>query len=74
MIVEQHRTLAAPMPAMARGGWISGGRRVITYHKDFGEAGRITVSYEHGCKTEGFSDIQRKQTVTHTLKRARHGN
>ena len=36
MIVEQHRTLAAPDAHQARGGWISGrDAKVITYHKDF---------------------------------------
>ena len=56
MIVEQHRTLAAPDAYAARGGWISGrDAKVITYHKDFGEVGRITVSYDMVAKTEGFS-------------------
>lgn len=56
MIVEQHRTLAAPDAYAARGGWLSGrDAKVITYHKDFGEVGRITVSYDMVAKTEGFS-------------------
>jgi len=47
MIVEQHRTLAAPDAYAARGGWISGrDAKVITYHREYGEVGRITVSYD----------------------------
>lgn len=47
MIVEQHRTLAAPDAYAARGGWLAGrDAKVITYHKDYGEVGRITVSYD----------------------------
>lgn len=47
MIVEQHRTLAAPDAFAARGGWISGrDAKVITYHREYGEVGRITVSYD----------------------------
>ena len=45
MIVEQHRTLAAPDAHASRGGWMSGrDAKVITYHKDFGEVARITIS------------------------------
>jgi len=45
MLVEQHRTLAAPDAYASRGGWISGrDSKVITYHKDFGEVARITIS------------------------------
>jgi hypothetical protein len=45
MIVEQHRTLAAPDAYAARGGWISGrDAKVITYHKEFGEVSRITIN------------------------------
>lgn len=47
MIVEQHRTLAAADAYTARGGWMSGrDAKVITYHRGFGEVGRITVSYD----------------------------
>lgn len=47
MIVEQHRTLAAPDAYSARSGWISGrDAKVITYHRDFGEVGRLTVSFD----------------------------
>lgn len=46
MIVEQHRTLAAPDAYAARGGWTSGrDAKVITYHAEHGEVGRVTVSY-----------------------------
>jgi hypothetical protein len=45
MIVEQHRTLAAPDAYAARGGWLSGrDAKVITYDKRFGEVGRITIN------------------------------
>jgi DNA-binding transcriptional LysR family regulator len=45
MVVEQHRTLAAPDAYAARGGWLSGrDAKVITYHKDFGEVSRVTIS------------------------------
>lgn len=45
MVVEQHRTLAAPDAYAARGGWLSGrDAKVITYHREYGEVGRITVS------------------------------
>jgi hypothetical protein len=47
MIVEQHRTLAAPDAYSARGGWISGrDAKVITYHRNYGEVGRLTISYD----------------------------
>jgi hypothetical protein len=47
MIVEQHRTLAAPDAYAARGGYLSGrDAKVITYHREFGEVGRITISYD----------------------------
>lgn len=45
MIVEQHRTLAAPDAYSARGGWLSGrDAKVITYHKSFGEVSRLTIN------------------------------
>jgi hypothetical protein len=45
MIVEQHRTLAGSDAYASRGGWVSGrSSTVITYHKEFGEVGRITIS------------------------------
>lgn len=45
MIVEQHRTLAAPDAYASRGGWISGrDAKVITYHKKYGEVGRLTIN------------------------------
>jgi hypothetical protein len=47
MIVEQHRTLAAPDAYAARGGWITGrDAKVITYHREYGEVGRLTVSFD----------------------------
>jgi hypothetical protein len=45
MIVEQHRTLAAPDAYAARGGWLSGrDAKVITYHSDYGEVSRLTIN------------------------------
>lgn len=45
MLIEQHRTLAAPDAYASRGGWLSGrDAQVITYHKRFGEVGRVRVS------------------------------
>jgi len=45
MIVEQHRTLAAPDAYSARGGWLSGrDAKVITYHQSFGEVSRLTIN------------------------------
>lgn len=45
MVVEQHRTLAAPDAYASRGGWLSGrDAQVITYHQQFGEVGRVRVS------------------------------
>lgn len=47
MVVEQHRTLAAPDAYAARGGWVTGrDAKVITYHREFGEVGRLTVSFD----------------------------
>jgi hypothetical protein len=45
MVVEQHRTLAAPDAYAARGGWLSGrDAKVITYHRDLGEVSRLTIN------------------------------
>ncbi len=55
MIVEQHRTLAAADAYAARGGWIAGrDAKVITYHREYGEVGRLTVSFDmiKGALTE----------------------
>lgn len=47
MVVEQHRTLAAPDAYASRGGWMSGrSASVITYHKQFGEVGRLSLTPE----------------------------
>jgi hypothetical protein len=47
MQLEQHRTLAAPDSHASRGGWMSGrDAKVITYHSQYGEVGRTTISYE----------------------------
>lgn len=45
MIVEQHRTLAAPDAYAARGGWLSGREaQVITYHSEYGEVSRVKIN------------------------------
>jgi hypothetical protein len=45
MVVEQHRTLAAPDAYAARGGWLSGrDAKVITYHSGYGEVSRLTIN------------------------------
>lgn len=45
MQVEMHRTLAAPDAYASKGGWLSGrDAKVITYHKQYGEVGRIIVN------------------------------
>jgi hypothetical protein len=45
MVVEQHRTLAAPDAYAARGGWLSGREaKVITYHASYGEVSRVTIN------------------------------
>lgn len=47
MVAEQHRTLSPSDAYAARGGWLSGrSAPVITYHKDFGEVGRQTITPE----------------------------
>ena len=47
MVVEQHRTLAAKDAYASRGGWFSGrSANVITYHKEFGEVSRQSISPE----------------------------
>lgn len=47
MTIEQHRTLAAPDAHASRGGWLSGrDSKVITYHKEYGEVGRVTVNID----------------------------
>lgn len=47
MVIEQHRTLAAPDAYSATGGWMSGrDAQVITYHKQYGEVSRLRISPE----------------------------
>lgn len=47
MYVVQHSTIAARDAYAARGGWMSErNMKAITYHKKFGEVGRITVTPE----------------------------
>lgn len=45
MVVEQHRTLAASDAHASRGGWLSGrDAQVISYHRAYGEVGRIVIN------------------------------
>lgn len=45
MVVEQHRTLAAPDAYAARGGWLAGrDAQVITYHAEYGEVSRVRIN------------------------------
>jgi len=45
MVVEQHRTLTAKDSYSSRSGYMSGrDAKVITYHKNFGEVARVTIS------------------------------
>lgn len=47
MIIEQHRTLAAPDAYSSSGGWLSGRSScAITYSRDYGELSRVTVPVE----------------------------
>lgn len=47
MIVEQHRTMAAPDSYASRHGWMSGrGASVITYDKTHGEVSRFAIAPE----------------------------
>lgn len=47
MIVEQHQTLAAKDAYSSRGGWLSKrSASVITYHRQFGEIARNTITPE----------------------------
>ena len=47
MVVEQHRTLAAPDAHATRGAWLSGrSSDVIIYSKKCGQIGRHTIPYE----------------------------
>jgi len=47
MKVESHETLAAPDAYAANGGWLSKrSAKVITYHREHGEVGRITLTPE----------------------------
>lgn len=47
MIVEQHPTLASPDAYASRGGWMSKrSASAITYHKQYGEVGRIVLTPE----------------------------
>lgn len=47
MKVERHETLAAADAYAANGGWLSGrSAKVITYSKQFGEVGRLTLTPE----------------------------
>jgi hypothetical protein len=48
MLIEQHRTLAAPDAHASRGGWLSArDAQVITYDRNYGETGRLRISAEY---------------------------
>lgn len=56
MTVEQHRTLASPDAYASRGGWLSArSASVITYDKEHGEVGRITLTPEMVATRETLS-------------------
>ena len=47
MTLEQHRTLASKDAYASRGGYLSGrDSKVISYHRNFGEVGRITINID----------------------------
>lgn len=47
MVVEQHPTLAAMDAFASRGGWLSQrGASVVTYHREYGEVGRVVLAPE----------------------------
>lgn len=47
MFIEQHRTMAAKDAYASRGGYMAGrDAKVYTYHKEYGEVGRITITPE----------------------------
>ncbi len=47
MLIERHATLAAPDAYAAGGGYLSKrSAKIITYHKNFGEVGRLTLRPE----------------------------
>lgn len=53
MKVERHETLAGRSSFEANGGWLSGrSAKVISYHKAFGEVGRITLTPEMVARHE----------------------
>lgn len=59
MRVERHRTIAPPDAYASGGGWISKqDAKVITYHKQYGEVSRITISPQ--MVRSAANDNQRK--------------
>lgn len=47
MIIEQHRTMSAPDAYASRNGYLSGRSAcAITYHKDYGDTGRVIITPE----------------------------
>jgi len=47
MVVEQHRTLAAADAYASSHGWLSGREaQCITYHREYGEVGRVVITPE----------------------------
>lgn len=75
MVVEQHRTLAAPDAYASRGGWMSGrDATVITYHREFGEVQRHRISsamIEQSKKKPKKSQPKRPVSERHSRPAAR---
>lgn len=67
MYIEQHETLAAPDAYAAGGGWLSGrSAKVITYHREFGEVGRLTLRPEMvagAAKMQAANDNEPQRSV-----------
>ncbi|MGG6895816.1 hypothetical protein [Rhizobium sp. BR 315] len=66
MKVEQHETLAAPDAYGSN--WLSGrSAKVITYHKEFGEDGRVILS---AARVMGATKVQPANDIVSKHARA----
>lgn len=66
MKVERHETLAAPDAYAANGGWLSGrSAKVITYHKEYGEVARLTLTpgMVGGYRTAANDNEQKREAA-----------
>ena len=64
MIVEQHRTLAAPDAHASRGGWLSGrDAQVITYSDQYGEVSRVRISAQRVVDGRATKKSARRRKV-----------